>query len=152
MYSNGGIDETVDVLTSAVFFCEKLGIDMPANSWIQIAALSGFLAVALGAFGAHGLKDRLTADMMAVYQTAVLYHFLHTFALLVVALLMLHWGKSTLLMVSAWSFLVGLLIFSGSLYILTLTGIKILGAITPIGGLALLMAWATLFFSAFKAA
>lgn len=125
---------------------------MPANSLIQIAALSGFLAVALGAFGAHGLKDKLTADMMAVYQTAVLYHFLHTFALLAVAILMLHWGKNTSLIVSAWSFIVGTLIFSGSLYLLTLTGIKMLGAITPIGGVALLIAWATLFFAAFKAA
>ncbi|NRB37827.1 MAG: DUF423 domain-containing protein [Pseudomonadales bacterium] len=124
---------------------------MQASLFIQIAAFSGFLAVGLGAFGAHGLKNKLTAEMMAVFQTAVLYHFLHTLVLLAVALLMLHWGKSSLLLTSAWSLVAGLILFSGSLYMLSFTGIKILGAITPIGGVAFLIAWATLFFAAFKA-
>ena len=120
---------------------------------IQIAAMSGFLAVALGAFGAHGLKNSLDAAMMEVYQTAVLYHFLHSLALLAVAILMqLNWGNSAALCVAAWSFVFGLLIFSGSLYTLSVTGIKVLGAITPIGGVAFIIAWLALFWAAFKAA
>lgn len=123
---------------------------MPATIFVQIAALSGFLAVALGAFGAHGLKDKLPADMMAVYQTAVLYQFLHTLVLLITAVLMLHWGKTMPLLIAAWAFVAGIVIFSGSLYALVFSGIKILGAITPIGGFALLIGWLALFVAALK--
>ncbi len=120
--------------------------------FVQIAAISGFLAVTLGAFGAHGLKTSLTPAMMDVYQTAVFYHFIHTLVLLLVAVLMqLKWGQSTALQVSAWALVAGLLIFSGSLYTLSVTGIKVLGAITPIGGIAFIIAWLTLFWAAFKA-
>lgn len=125
---------------------------MLAGLVIKIAAVSGFLAVALGAFGAHGLKSRLSIEMMAVYQTAVQYQFVHTLALLAVALLMQQWGQTRLLAVSAWAFIVGLILFSGSLYVLVFTGIKQLGAITPLGGVSFLIAWTTLFFAAFKSA
>lgn len=124
---------------------------MKANLVIQLAALSGFLSVALGAFGAHGLKNRLSQDMMAIYHTAVQYQFLHTLALLAVGILIQQWGKSTALTVSAVSFLFGILIFSGSLYVLSFTGIRWLGAITPIGGTAFLAGWISLFFAAYKA-
>jgi uncharacterized membrane protein YgdD (TMEM256/DUF423 family) len=114
-----------------------------AKLFLCLSALSGFLAVGLGAFGAHGLKGRLSMEMMAVYQTAVQYHFYHTFALALVGLLCLQLNHS-LLRVSAWGFLVGLLLFSGSLYLLSLTGIRWLGAITPFGGFAFLLGWLTL--------
>ena len=117
---------------------------MSPTIFIQIAAISGFLAVALGAFGAHALKAKLTPAMLDVYQTAVLYHFIHTLALFGVALLMLHLGKSTWLLTSACAFVAGLLMFCLSLYGLSLSGIKILGAITPIGGVCFMIGWALL--------
>ncbi|MFL0797779.1 MAG: DUF423 domain-containing protein [Cellvibrionaceae bacterium] len=107
------------------------------------AAVLGFLGVALGAFGAHGLKSRLGEDMLAVWQTAVQYQFWHVLALLVVAIL-LKFGSSSLLNAAGWAFLAGILLFSGSLYLLAFTGVKILGAITPIGGLAFLVGWGCL--------
>lgn len=125
---------------------------MSAHWIIQISALSGFFGVALGAFGAHGLKQKLSVDMMAVYQTAVEYHFVHTLALLAVGILWQQWGKSTALMVSAIGFIFGILVFSGSLYVLSISGIRWLGAITPIGGTAFLLAWLSLFWAAFKGA
>ena len=116
--------------------------------FLAASAISGFIAVALGAFGAHALKQRLSADMLAVYETAVQYHFYHTLALLAVAVLMV--GGAQGLKLSAVLFLVGTLIFSGSLYALALSGVKILGAITPIGGLCLLAGWACLTYTAIK--
>jgi uncharacterized membrane protein YgdD (TMEM256/DUF423 family) len=122
-----------------------------AKTYLLIAALNGFIAVALGAFGAHGLKQRLSADMFAIYQTGVQYHFYHTFALVAVALLLLHlpltnMALTNISLVNAlrWSgilFTVGIVIFSGSLYVLSITGIRWLGAITPLGGLAFLAGW-----------
>lgn len=114
------------------------------NAMISASAVAGFLAVGLGAFGAHGLKNRLDADMMAVYQTAVQYHFYHTLALLAVGLLIQFGGSNTALKVSGWSFALGILVFSGSLYALALSGVRVLGAITPIGGLMFLVGWAAL--------
>lgn len=116
--------------------------------FLAAAAVNGFLAVALGAFGAHALKSKLSADMLAVYETAVQYHFYHTLALLAVAVLMVN-GVSGLKL-SGILFLAGTIIFSGSLYALALSGVKILGAITPIGGLCLLAGWACLAFAAIK--
>jgi uncharacterized membrane protein YgdD (TMEM256/DUF423 family) len=112
-----------------------------AKTLLTIAAISGLLAVAIGAFGAHGLKDRVTTELMVVYQTGVQYHFYHTFALFVVGLLLLQYPQLPLLSWSGGLFIVGIIIFSGSLYILALTGVKWLGAITPIGGLAFIAAW-----------
>lgn len=126
-------------------------IMMKSNIFLQFAAASGFLSVALGAFGAHGLKKRLSEDMLAVYQTAVEYQFVHTLALLAVGILMIHWGKVQLLNIAGFGFMAGILIFSGSLYVLSISGIKWLGAITPIGGVAFLVAWAALFIAALKA-
>jgi uncharacterized membrane protein YgdD (TMEM256/DUF423 family) len=112
-----------------------------AKNYLVAAALSGFIAVALGAFGAHGLKQRLSADLLAVFQTGVQYHFYHTFALLAVGLLMLHMPANGSLRWSGILFIVGIVIFSGSLYVLSLTGVRWLGAITPLGGVAFLVAW-----------
>ena len=117
---------------------------------LSAAALAGFLAVALGAFGAHGLKERLAPDMMAVFQTAVQYHFYHALALLLVASLMLSKPATSGLGLSAACFVTGLLLFSGSLYLLAVTGARWLGAITPLGGLAFLIGWLALSWAAFK--
>lgn len=120
--------------------------------FLALAALSGFFAVALGAFGAHALKQRLSADMLAVYETAVQYHFYHTLALVAVALLAIYGVQGSLLKASGWLFFVGLILFSGSLYALALSGVKILGAITPLGGLCFLAGWLCLAVAAIRAA
>lgn len=114
-------------------------------TWTKIFLLLGslgmLLAVAMGAFGAHGLKKTLTPDLMAVYETAVHYHVYHALGLLVIGLLALHLPASLALRGSGVLMAVGLLLFSGSLYALALSGIRGLGAITPVGGLAFLAAW-----------
>ena len=102
----------------------------------QISAICGFLAVALGAFGAHGLKVTLTSLGTAdIFETAVRYQFLHALAMLVVTRL------RPFLAPAWWCFLAGIVVFSGSLFILALTGVKWLGAITPLGGVAFLAGW-----------
>ena len=117
---------------------------------LLIAALSGFLAVALGAFGAHGLRGRLSPEMMAVFQTGVQYHFYHTAALLVVALLLQYAPSTSGLAFSGICFVVGIVVFSGSLYLLAVSELRWLGAITPLGGTALLVGWLALAWSATK--
>lgn len=122
-----------------------------AKTYLLIAAMNGFIAVALGAFGAHGLKQHLSADLLAVYQTGVQYHFYHTFALLAVGLLMLQWPLNNSLRWSALLFCIGIVIFSGSLYVLSISGVRWLGAITPIGGVAFLAGWIMLGVAILKA-
>lgn len=108
---------------------------------IVFASLSGFLAVALGAFGAHALKSVLSSDMFSVYQTAVEYHLIHSVLLFVVSVLMVTHGNLLWLKRSAIAIAWGILLFSGSLYLLTLSGIKLLGMVTPLGGVSLLLGW-----------
>ena len=117
---------------------------MSAKATLAIASLAMFLAVALGAFGAHALKARLSAEMTGVWQTAVQYHAWHALALFGVGLLMLHWPERTDLGIATWLLLAGIVLFSGSLYALALTGVRGLGAVTPIGGVAFLAGWAVL--------
>jgi uncharacterized membrane protein YgdD (TMEM256/DUF423 family) len=117
------------------------------RTFILISALAGFIGVALGAFGAHGLRGRLTPEMLAVFETGVRYQLVHAVALLAVAGLMERLG-GRLIAAAGWLFLTGMVLFSGSLYLLALTGITILGAITPLGGLAFLAGWACLAFAA----
>jgi uncharacterized membrane protein YgdD (TMEM256/DUF423 family) len=111
-------------------------------NWSAIAAVFLALAVGLGAFGAHGLKARLDASQLDIYKTAVLYHFLHALGMLIVSVLP---RTGTFPQESAepvcWLLLAGILIFSGSLYLLALTGVTTLGAVTPFGGLAFILAW-----------
>ena len=109
--------------------------------FIAIAAINGFMAVALGAFAAHGLKARLAPDMLAIFQTGVQYQMYHALAMFGVGFLCMQISDSALLRASAWSFLAGIIIFSGSLYILSLSGIRWLGAITPIGGVGFILGW-----------
>ena len=119
--------------------------------FLIIASISGFMAVALGAFGAHALKAKLTSDnTLDTYQTAVQYQFYHTLALVGIALFMSK-VESTWLNYAGYSMVFGILIFSGSLYILCFTGMKWLGAITPIGGLLFLAGWACILVTALKA-
>ena len=108
-----------------------------------LAALAGFLGVALGAFGAHGLRGRLSPDMLAVFETGVRYHMYHALALILVGLIMGRWS-GWLMHTAGWCFVAGILLFSGSLYALALTGVTVLGAITPLGGVAFLAGWACL--------
>jgi len=111
--------------------------------FLLFAALAGFTGVGLGAFAAHGLKGRLSADYLAVFQTGVLYQLIHALALFGVALLSLHF-QGRLVAWAGGCFIAGILLFSGSLYLLTLTGISRLGIITPFGGLCFLAGWACL--------
>ena len=109
-----------------------------------ISSISGLFSVGLGAFGAHALKAKLEAEgTLSTYQTAVQYQFYHTLALLAVGILMTRYA-SPWLDRAAYGFILGIVLFSGSLYALVFTGIKSLGAITPIGGLAFILAWAFL--------
>jgi uncharacterized membrane protein YgdD (TMEM256/DUF423 family) len=114
-------------------------------NWSAIAAVLLALAVGLGAFGAHGLRSRLDAYLMDIYKTAVLYHFLHALGMLAVSALPKS-GAVTEATAEAvcWLLLAGILIFSGSLYLLAVTGTRGLGAITPFGGVAFILAWAWL--------
>jgi len=109
--------------------------------FIAIAAMMGFIAVGLGAFAAHGLRARMPEDLLAAFQTGVQYQMYHALALFGVGLLCMHVSDSSLLRASGWAFVVGIVIFSGSLYILSLSGVRWLGAITPIGGVAFLAGW-----------
>lgn len=116
---------------------------------LALGAGYGLLGVALGAFGAHALRERLAPDMLRVWETAVQYQFWHALALLAVGLLALR-APSTSLAIAGGSFAVGVLLFSGSLYALALSEVRVLGAITPIGGVALLIGWAMLIVAAMK--
>ncbi len=113
------------------------------RSFLMLAAFFGFTGVALGAFAAHGLKGRLTAEYLTIFQTGVLYQLVHALALLGVAVLAAQL-PGRLVTWAGVSFAIGILLFSGSLYALTLSGISKLGIITPFGGLAFLFGWATL--------
>lgn len=100
-----------------------------------------FLAVAFGAFGAHALRKRLTADALAVFHTGVQYQMYHALALLVVGVMGRIFGMNGLMIAAGWLFIAGIVVFSGSLYTLVLTGVRRLGAITPLGGLCFLLGW-----------
>ena len=105
---------------------------------LLLGSLNAFLAVALGAFGAHGLKATLSAEALQTWNTAVQYHFFHALGLLLIALLV---EKLPAAVTAGWIMFAGIVLFSGSLYLLSLSGIRILGAITPFGGLCFLAAW-----------
>lgn len=106
-----------------------------------LGALNMLVAVGFGAFGAHGLKDRVDAAMLSVWQTGVLYHLVHALGLFVIAWLVERTG-SNLLGIAGWIMLAGIILFCGSLYLLVLTDTRALGAITPFGGVCFLLAWA----------
>ncbi len=117
---------------------------------VAIGAVSAFVSVAAGAFGAHGLKARLTADMLAIFETGARYQMYHALALVLTGLLATvrpHPAFTS----AGWAWIIGTVLFSGSLYALALSGIRVLGAVTPLGGLAFLVGWALLTWGAVKA-
>lgn len=120
------------------------------KTFVVIGSINMLLAVALGAFGAHGLKSKLSADMLAVYQTGVHYHMIHGLGILLVAALSQKLGETTLVSWSGWLLFIGIILFSGSLYVLSTSGIRILGAITPFGGVSFLIGWLLLAYAAIK--
>jgi len=109
--------------------------------FLVLGALAAMLAVVLGAFGAHALRARLTPDLLAIYQTAVQYHFWHALGLLLIGVVAIHMPASLTLKWSGWVMLAGIALFSGSLYVLALTGARWLGAVTPFGGAAFILSW-----------
>ncbi|WP_336784663.1 DUF423 domain-containing protein [Paenibacillus sp. MMO-177] len=121
------------------------------NKYFAYGAIGAALAVALGAFGAHGLKDTLSDDMLEVYETGVRYHMYHALGLMLVALLADRIGDVKLVRVGARLLIAGIILFSGSLYVLALSDVKILGAITPLGGVAFLAGWGCVAAAALRA-
>jgi uncharacterized membrane protein YgdD (TMEM256/DUF423 family) len=114
------------------------------RTFLLVGAFAGFVAVGLGAFGAHWLRSRLSPEMLAVFETGVRYHMYHALAVLLTAAAIGRLGDARLLGIAGWSFTAGIILFSGSLYVLALTGVSTFGAITPLGGLAFLVGWAAL--------
>ena len=113
--------------------------------FLTIAAIFGGLSVAGGAFGAHALREKISERSLEIFDTGARYQMYHAIALLLVAILMSRLETPpTALLVSGWLFIIGVAIFSGSLYVLSLTGIKSLGAVAPLGGLALMAGWGAL--------
>jgi uncharacterized membrane protein YgdD (TMEM256/DUF423 family) len=118
--------------------------------FVVFGSISGGLAVALGAFGAHVLRDRLAVDMLANFETGVRYQMYHALALLTVAWAASRWTDSVLPSAAGWLFVAGTLLFSGSLYVMALTELRWLGAITPLGGVAFVTGWLCLLLAAWR--
>ena len=116
--------------------------------FLRFSGVLGLLAVVFGAFGAHGLESRLSEDMLSTYETAVRYHFYHVAAMLAVAVASPNLWTSAWTRAACWAWAAGIAVFSGSLYVLALSGQKWLGMITPIGGVAMMMGWVFIIFSA----
>jgi uncharacterized membrane protein YgdD (TMEM256/DUF423 family) len=121
------------------------------RTFFLIGSLLGSISVALGAFGAHALRDRIEASMLANYQTGVSYMFYHTLALFIVVLALTRWPVSSQAVWAGWLFLIGIVFFSGSLFLMAFTGMRWLGAITPIGGVAFIAGWLLLAWTAWQA-
>ena len=122
-----------------------------AQSIVGTGAVLAFLGVALGAFGAHALKASLAADMLVVYQTGVQYHLAHALGIVLIGVLVQIVPASKWLPIAAWTMTAGVIVFSGSLYALSISGVRLLGAITPLGGVALLAAWGMVAYAVWQA-
>ncbi|HJV46161.1 MAG TPA: DUF423 domain-containing protein [Bacillota bacterium] len=118
--------------------------------FIILGSINAFLSVALGAFGAHGLKDKLSNEMMAVYHTGVQYHMYHALGLFVIGLLAGKIGDEGQIRAAGWFMQIGIILFSGSLYALSTSGVRSLGIVTPFGGVAFLVGWFLLGVAAWK--
>jgi len=123
-----------------------------ARLWLTLGAACGFLTVSLGAFGAHGLKGRIAADLIANWGTAANYLGMHGAAILACGLLLLLRPQAPLIRAAAWCFLIGVSLFSGSLFLMALTDVRMLGIVTPFGGVTLLAGWALLAVGAWRVA
>jgi uncharacterized membrane protein YgdD (TMEM256/DUF423 family) len=124
---------------------------MPAKTFLLLGSLNAMLAVVLGAFGAHALKTKIAPGLLAVYQTASQYHFYHSLGLLAVGVLIQLMPSTPLLKYSGGVMLAGIVLFSGSLYLLSVTGLRMLGAITPVGGLCFIVGWLLLAIAVWRA-
>ena len=122
-----------------------------AKLFLILGSLNAVLVVLLGAFGAHELKAKLTAEMLAVYQTGVHYHLFHALGLIVVGLVATQIPASAYLKWSGWLMLAGLVLFSRSLFVLSVSGLRWLGMVTPFGGLAFILSWTLLVIAVLKA-
>ncbi|MGM7634790.1 DUF423 domain-containing protein [Bacillus sp. Hm123] len=120
------------------------------KTFIIIGAINAFLSVALGAFGAHGLEGKVAPKYLDIWKTGVQYQMFHASGLIFIGILMGQIPASSLLNWSGWLMLVGIILFSGSLYVLTLTQVGVLGAITPLGGVAFLASWVLLVLAVMK--
>jgi len=123
-----------------------------AKLFLTLGGINAALVVILGAFEAHALKARLSVDMLAVYQTGVHYHLFHALGLVVVGLVAMQISDSAYLRWSGWLMLIGIVVFSGSLYMLSVTGLHWLGVVTPFGGMAFIVAWVLFVVAVVKAA
>jgi uncharacterized membrane protein YgdD (TMEM256/DUF423 family) len=121
-----------------------------AKLFLALGSLNAMLAVILGAFGAHGLKSRLTIDLLTTFNTGVQYHFYHALGLIAVGLIAMHLPVTSWLKWSGWLMFAGIVIFSGSLYVLSIFNMRWLGMVTPVGGLAFIIAWLTLVMAIIK--
>lgn len=122
-----------------------------ARLFITLGSINAALAVIFGAFGAHALKNRLSPEMLNVYQIGSHYHFYHALGMLIVGVVAMHLNNDGALRLSGYLMLTGVVLFSGSLYLLAVTGVTWLGAVTPIGGIAFIAAWVVLAFAALRA-
>jgi uncharacterized membrane protein YgdD (TMEM256/DUF423 family) len=125
-------------------------LDQLTKFFVILGSLNAGLSVILGAFGAHVLKEQLTERLMTTFQTGIQYHFFHALGLIAVAFVASQLPGSNLVKWSGWLMFGGILLFSGSLYLLSITGIRWFGAITPLGGVAFIVSWLLLALSAFK--
>lgn len=120
-----------------------------SRTFIAAGAIAGFLSVGFGAFGAHAIKNSVSSELMTIYQTAVEYQFFHALGLILTGLVFQQ-HQDKLIKIAGWLMITGIVIFSGSLYVLSLTGIRWLGAITPVGGTAFIAAWLLLAIGSLK--
>jgi len=127
------------------------GMPRRARLFLAIGCVAALFAVLIGAFGAHALKLRIAPEWMAVYKTGVEYHFYHALGMVLVGLAAIKLPDSAWLVGAGWAMLAGIVLFSGSLYVLALTGLAWLGAITPLGGAAFIAAWALFALAVIKA-
>jgi len=118
--------------------------------FVILGGLNALMGVALGAFGAHGLKSRVTGEMLTVWQTGVHYHLVHALGLVLIGILCQLMPEASLLRYAGWTILTGAVLFSGSLYVMVLTDIRMLGMITPLGGVAFLVGWLLLVIAAWQ--
>jgi uncharacterized membrane protein YgdD (TMEM256/DUF423 family) len=117
--------------------------------WYAMGAVAAGLGVALGAFGAHGLKPRVSPELMEIFETGVRFHMYHALGLLAVGWGAMRW-PGVPVQIAGWAFTFGIVVFSGSLYLLAMTGIRWLGAVTPLGGVAFMIGWAALALAALR--
>lgn len=118
--------------------------------FVMLGAINMAIGVILGAFGAHGLEQVISADMIKVFQTGVQYHIYHALGLLMVAVLLIPYPHASGLRTGGWIMFAGIILFSGSLYLMALTGITMFGPITPVGGLCFIVAWIWIFWAMLK--